>query len=138
MLGKSSSKPGSNSIVVKASGTTIPASETAISSEIDVSGYDEITLYVDYTKGDETNLLVYPKILRESGGDEHPSGAWTNNVQMEFVQQKAKMDATGKFYITYNTKGIHLIKLYADSTAGTPTGTYEVSYSLIERKNASN
>lgn len=112
------------------SATTITAAETAIGGEIDVSQYNTLTVWVDYTNGDETEYDIVVKYLRVTGGDEHPYGVWSTAGDQVFTQYLMHMTATGKYYKVFDVKGINIAKIYGDATGGTPTGTAQVGYSL--------
>jgi hypothetical protein len=112
---------------------TVTAAETAIGGEIDCGAYNRITFFLDYAKGDETNVAITPKILRETGGTEYPYMVWTNSSGTYSVEAGSfVMAATGNHYITIDISGISVIKLYQDATGGTPDGTIVVGYLLTE------
>lgn len=112
------------------SATTITAAETAIGGEINCLGYNTLTFFVDYTNGDETSYDLIPKMLRVSGGDEHPYNTWSTGGTNTVTAEKFRFTATGKHYITLDVTGINIIKIYGDATAGTPDGTCQLSYTL--------
>lgn len=110
----------------------IHAAETVLGTEIDVSNYSTMAIYIDYTNGDETNVAIIPKILRVTGGDEHPIGTWSTAAGAKTITADTYvMSATGKHVIVLDVKGYNIIKLYEDATGGTPTGTLQVGYSLL-------
>lgn len=110
--------------------TTITAAETAIGGEIDVSNYENMTVYLDYTKGDETSLDIIPKVLRKSGDDEHQYCTWGSGGTKTVTQVKFQLTATGKYYLKLDITGLQLMKIYGDATGGTPTGTVQLGYTL--------
>lgn len=110
--------------------TTITAAETVIGSEIDCSQYNTLTIWVDYTKGDETSYDIIPKYLRVTSGDEHPFGVWSTGAIKAWTAEKFRLTASAKVYIVLNVHGIDIVKIYGDATGGTPTGTAQVGYSL--------
>ena len=111
--------------------TTITAAETAIGSAIDVRNFNTITVFIDYSNGDETSYDIIPKFSRVPGGDEHPLCSWSAVAGAKTVTaDKFRMTATGKHYFQLDIRGLTLIKLYGDATGGTPTGTAQIGYTL--------
>ena len=111
--------------------TVITAVETVIGSEIDIRNFSTMTVYIDYTNGDETSYDLIPKVLRVASGDEHPICSWSSSPGTKTVTaDKFRMTATGKHYFVLDVRGINIIKLYGDATGGTPTGTAQIGYSL--------
>ena len=113
--------------------TTITAAETVIGSVINCIGYHYITIWVDYTKGDETSYDIIPKFMPRPSQDtdEFPYGVWSPGATSTFIATKFQMTATGKYYIVLDIKGIPALKLYGDATGGTPNGTAQISYTLF-------
>lgn len=111
--------------------TTITAAETAMGAEIACGAYDTLTVWLDYVKGDETNVTVVPKFLRVSGGTEYPLMDWTatpgtkNPTDNTFV-----ISATANRYIVLDVRGKEFIKFYQDATGGTPNGTLAAAYTM--------
>jgi hypothetical protein len=114
--------------------TTIPAIETAISEEIELNEqYDTICIYYDYTKGDENGCSIIIKVLRISGGDEHPFNRkeW-DAVNNRYTTQASPLyeNASIKSYWIIDIKGLNIVKIYLDADGGTPTGTMQLGYTL--------
>lgn len=111
--------------------TTITAAETALMTALHVGMYKSMTVFVDYTNGDETSYDIIPKVLRISGGDEHPLCSWSSSGGTKTVTaDKFQMTASGKHYVVLNLAGIEWIRLYGDATGGTPSGTAQIGYTL--------
>jgi hypothetical protein len=113
----------------------VTAAETAIgaagSQEIRVSSSDVLGVFLNYTKGDETNVAIIPKFLYANGGDEFPIGTWLETAGAKtFTADSFVMSATGKHYLPLNVSGVPIVKLYMDATGGTPTGTLGVAYTV--------
>ena len=116
-----------------AASATVTAAETVIGGEIDCGAYNRITLFLDYTNGDETNVAIIPKILRLSGGTEYPYMAWTNSSGTYSVEVGTfVLTATGNNYLTLDVSGVSILKVYMDATGGTPDGDLVVGYLLTE------
>lgn len=111
--------------------TTITAAETAMGSIIDVSNYNTMTVFVTYVKGDETSYDLIAKARHAIAGTEYPACSWTPGSGTKTVTaDKFRMTADGSHYIQLDVRGIKFITLYGEATAGTPTGTSAVDYSL--------
>jgi len=110
--------------------TTITAAETAIGGEINVSQYNTITTYIDYTLGDETSYDIIFKFLRVAGGDEHPFNTFSAGATKTVTAEKFQFTASGKHYITLDVTGLSIIKIFGDATGGTPNGTSQISYTI--------
>lgn len=103
--------------------------ETLIYGEIDVSSYDYITVFLAYTNGDETGLNIYPYFLLESGGTEFQMTEWeTSSGVYTNTDQVLQFTATTSTYVTFDVRGIPILKLYqgGSNNDGTPTGTLAV------------
>ena len=118
--------------VLKASGIISKTAPTLIGS-VDCDGYDWLTLLLNYTKGDETGLDIYPWLLRAAGGNEYQQTVWTITAGVgASVASKYRLLATLKTYITFDVRGVALMKFYqgGSNNDGTPTGTLATDYIL--------
>lgn len=106
---------------------------TIIGNEINCRGYNYLTLFFNYTKGDETGLIITPSVLTEIGGTAYAyaertatSGAFT------LTDTKITLTATKNSYITFDVRGISAMKFTqgGSNNDGTPTGTLAASYVL--------
>lgn len=113
--------------------TTILATATAMGSAIDTRNYDSMVVWLDYTKGDETGVYVIPKYLAAVSGDEHEHMEWSVDDHQAKVAKDFYLTASGKAYFVLDVKAFPLVKLYNDANGGTPTGTLQVSYTLLRR-----
>lgn len=103
--------------------------------EIACGSFSFLTLFVDYVKGDETGLIIYPYVLRIPGGNEYPIAIWTTTAGVYVaVTQVWKLLATAKRTIAFDVRGIEYMKFYqgGSNNDGTPTGTLAASYTLDE------
>ena len=119
--------------ILKASGVIAKTTETVMGGEINVSGYDFLTLFVVYTKGDETGVNIYPYFLRVSAGDEYPFVVWTASTgTYTAAVAKLQLAATAKRAYTFDVRGIEIVKFYqgGSNNDGTPTGTIAAAYTM--------
>ena len=99
--------------------------------EIECGAYDSLTLFLDYVNGDETSVAVIAKTLRVSEGTEYPDVAWSAAAGAKTATANSyTMDATANRVITFDIRGVEIIKFYQDATGGTPTGTLAAAYSM--------
>ena len=113
-------------INLQAATTISKTTETEIYGEIDVRGYDYITLFMDYVNGDETGLKIYPYFLHTSGGTEYQLTEWATASGIGVnTDQALKFTATTSTYCTFDVRGINIVKFYqgGSDNDGTPTGT---------------
>jgi hypothetical protein len=110
--------------------------ETLVGSAIDCEGATYCTVYLNYTKGDETGLNVVPYFVApDSSATEFPvidwasaAGVYTGNAV------KVQFTATAKRAVCFDVRGARFLKIYqaGSNNDGTPTGTLAVSYDLKE------
>lgn len=116
------------------SATTVTTASTQIGADIDCSSYSYVTLFIDYTKGDETSVEIVPYY---SDGLETPKEyqdqSWTATAGTKTATvNEYQVSATGKYYITFDVRGVSVIRFKQSATAGTPTGTIYASYTLTD------
>lgn len=121
---------GTPIVVELKAAATIDAAETIIGAEFDVKNWDYFILWLDYTKGDETGVFVYPKFLHTPAGDEHQWMSFTAAADATVVEHRLSLTATGKVYAVFDVRGIHQVRIFNDADGGTPTGTLQTSYTL--------
>ena len=113
--------------------TVIAKTTETLVGEIDCLGYSFLTLFLEYTKGDETGLDVYPYLLFEADGTEFPLVEWeTVGGVFSATEQKLEMLASSDLHFCLDVRGIDRVKVYqgGSNNDGTPTGTLAVSYAL--------
>jgi hypothetical protein len=118
---------------LQAATTIAKTTQTLIGFEIHCDGYDFITLYFTYTKGDETGLNIYPYLLQASTGTEYQLTEWeTSSGTYTNTNQKLQFTATITSYVTIDVRGVEYIKFYqgGSDNDGTPTGTLAASYTM--------
>lgn len=111
--------------------TIAKTTQTLIGKEINCDQASYLTLWIEYTKGDETGVLIKPYFL-EVPGESYSvcdwagsSGAYTPSVV------SLTLTATAKRAMTFDVRGISGFRLEAagSNNDGTPTGTLKVNYS---------
>jgi hypothetical protein len=119
--------------------TVLAITSATLVSEINVSGYNTISFFFDYTigvgAGHETYLDLEVNFLRVSAGatpagDLHPYSEWTNTIPKTLIQPRFRKTASKKGYIVVNCAGMGLCSLiqYNDGTAN--WGTIQLGYTL--------
>jgi hypothetical protein len=114
------------------SASTIDAAETQLGGEIDCLGYNTITFFYDYTKGDETGVYLYVYALRVTGGDEHQYNYKYESPAGTLLTRATRLYETASIKSTWtiDVKGINILVIKDDANAGTPTGTLQIGYTL--------
>ena len=121
--------------VLAVAGTVISkTTQTLIGAVIDTSFYDFLTLHFEYNSGDETGLIIQAHTMRASDlTDVAQWQDWTAaaGAKTATVNSITPTDAT-PHYITFDVRGIAFMKFTqgGSNNDGTPTGTYEASYTL--------
>lgn len=120
----------STGAVLQTAAAIAKTTQTLLGSVINCRGYNYVTLFYAYVKGDETGLTIIPWVIDSAGNVYRvpvwtaSSGAYTQNVSYYAFTQTA----TG--YITLDVTGVDQVKFTQGGTAndGTPTGTLAASY----------
>lgn len=114
------------------SAAVIHASETQVGCDIDVGMYSRLTLFFEYTKGDETGVYVRVGLLGDEGWDEYPLGTWTDAAgTLTFGASKWYLTATGNASVQLDIRGYDVVRVYEQANGGTPSGTLSVKYTLV-------
>lgn len=119
--------------ILQASTTIAKTTQTLVGSIIDCRGYDHLTLFFEYTKGDETGLLITPSVLRTSSGTAYPYAITTaTGGAFTVTATTLTLTASKSSFITFDVEGIDFMKFAQGGSAndGTPTGTLAASYVL--------
>lgn len=119
--------------ILQAATTIAKTTQTLIGAEIGCAGHRYLTFYFEYTKGDETGLVITPSVLRTSGGTAYPYAITTaTGGAFTVTDTKITITATKSGYITFDVEGIDFMKFTQGGSAndGTPTGTLAASYTL--------
>lgn len=107
--------------------------ETIMGEEIDCGGYDFLTLFFTYTKGDETGLNITPYFMWSTGGTAHSDQSWSSAAGTKTsTDNMYQVTATGNYLIVIDIRGIEFIKFMqgGSNNDGTPTGTLAAYYTM--------
>jgi len=107
--------------------------QTLIGKEIATGGYEYLTLFFVYTKGDETGLKIVPNVLRTTGGTAHPYVVKTEATgATTLTALTLTLTATTTSYMTFDVRGIAYMNFTqgGSNNDGTPTGTLLAGYTL--------
>ena len=121
--------------VLAVAGTVIAKTTQTLMGEVIDTGYhDFLTLHFEYNKGDETGLII--QVHTALDGDLTDVAQWQDwtaaaGAKTATVNTITPTDAT-PHYITFDVRGIAFMKFTqgGSNNDGTPTGTYEASYTL--------
>lgn len=119
--------------VLQAATTISKTTQTLIGQVINCSGYDWLTLFFTYTKGDETGLKIVPLALRVSGGTQYGYAIQTaTGGAITLTDTTLTLTASKTSYMTFDVRGIELFEFTqgGSNNDGTPTGTLAASYTL--------
>ena len=125
--------PMSTDGVLQAATVIAKTTQTLIGAEINCEGFQFLTLYFAYTKGDETGLKIIPNIRRESGGTAYPYAIQTaTGGAITLTDTALTLTASKTSSLTLDVQGISFLYFTQGGSAndGTPTGTLAASYSL--------
>jgi len=107
--------------------------QTLIGKEIACGGYEFVTLFFVYTKGDETGLKIVPSFMQSSGGTSYPYATNTDTGGAKTLTDTSlTLTASKTSYMTFDVRGVAYIKFTqgGSSNDGTPTGTLAASYTM--------
>ena len=100
---------------------------------IDVAPYDTITIFIDYTKGTESGVLVYANFFRRLATGLYQLGEWTlPGGAKTFQETYFQLTASDRRYITLDVTGQNLMTLHNVAIQGAVSGTMAASILLTE------
>ena len=104
---------------------------TLMGAEIKCGGYDTITLFLDYVKGDETGLIITPYVMYTAGGTAYQDQSWSAAGGAKTTTANTfYMTASGNHFVTMDVTGVEFIKFMQSCADGTPLGTVAATYTL--------
>ena len=109
--------------------------ETLVGFEILCGGYDFLTFFYVYTKGDETGLNIVPYFMQVTSGTAHQFVLWSETGGVFTAEQIIyKATATANLSFTLDIRGIEFVKFMqgGSNNDGTPTGTLVASYAITK------
>ena len=108
---------------------SIGSEPSIIGIEIECGYLERLTLFIDYTKGDEDGLFIVPYALIEKDGDSWQFQTWDDSGDLRtMTESKFSLTASGRHMIVFDVSGIEFIKFMQDADGGTPTGTIKAFY----------
>lgn len=119
--------------VLQTATTIAKTTQTLVGKEIPVGGYEFLTLFFAYVKGDETGLKITPNMLYAAGGTAYPYNVKTESAgATTLTATTLTLTATTTSYMTFDVRGVALMKFTqgGSNNDGTPTGTLAASYTL--------
>ena len=118
--------------VLVAAGQALTGSYVTFGGVISASGYDQLSLIIAFTKGDETQLdfrvqfsdtigftVAYERIVTDT------DATGLSNV----LDNPYKRTSSGNMEVPIAIRG-HFLRVQFKATGGTPTGTFGASYRL--------
>lgn len=118
---------------LQAAAVIAKTTQTLIGAEIPCAGYDYLTLFFTYTKGDETGLIITPSVLTQAGGTAYAYAERTaTGGAITLTDTKITLTASRSSYMTFDVRGLAAMKFTqgGSNNDGTPTGTLAASYYL--------
>lgn len=119
--------------VLQTATTISKTTQTLVGKEIAVGGYEYLTFFFAYTKGNETGLKIVPNVLYESGGTAYPYNVKTETGgATTLTDTTLTITASKTSYMTFDVRGVAFMKFTqgGSNNDGTPTGTLAASYTL--------
>lgn len=104
-------------VTIQASGGTIggTAAESTRGNEVDVRYADFATLFVNYVKGSEGTLYVYPKFRHTAAGTAYQWEGWGTAAEGDVTANtnRLKFTADSSAYRTFDVRGISYLQMYS-------------------------
>jgi len=119
--------------ILQAATTIAKTTQTLVGAEIGCDGYDYLTFFYTYVKGNETGLIITPSVLRTTGGTAYPYAEKTaTGGAITVTDTKLTLTGNASSYMTFDVRGISFMKFTqgGSNNDGTPTGTLAASYTL--------
>jgi hypothetical protein len=115
-------------------GETITAAVTAIGDPIDCKNADDLTLFVNYTNGDEDSFAIIIFWSTKSGGTPAQEATWSTIATRAATQHTYNI-GTASIVLPIRLDVSHLTEVVVkgDATGGTPTGTVTIDYILARK-----
>ena len=107
--------------------------QTVMGAEIHCSGFDTITLFVEYTKGDETGLLIQAHFKHTKAGTAFQDVSWSAAAGTKSATvNEFKMTASADRVLVFDISGMEFVEFTQSGSDddGTPTGTITANYSM--------
>ena len=125
----------SDTVELQADAVIAKTTRTIVGGQIDCGAYNRLTLFLEYTNGDETGVLIDWFYLYATGGTEFQDMTWSAAPGAKtFTVNDITRTVTSDMMIVLDVSGITAVTLYQGGSAndGTPTGKLAVNYTLTE------
>lgn len=120
--------------ILQSAAVIAKTTQTAVGNVLATEGYEYLTLFLDYVKGDETGVDIVVSVLRTETGTAYPLRTWTDSGGVNTaVSQKIRLTASGSYPFMFGElAAFDYIKVTqgGSNNDGTPTGTLAVSYTM--------
>ena len=119
--------------ILQASTTIAKTTQTIMGSEINCRSYDTIVLFIEYTKGDETGVLIQAHYRFASGGTDFQDISWSAAAGTKLATvNEFKMTASVDRYIPLDVEGFEYVRFTqgGSDNDGTPDGTIAANYTM--------
>jgi len=119
--------------ILQTATTISKTTQTIMGAVIGCAGYNRITLFFDYVKGDETGLDIQAHFLYAADGTAYQDQSWTAAAGTKTsTANEINVTANGNYYATWDISGAEFVKFTqgGSNDDGTPTGTIAAKYVL--------
>lgn len=90
-----------------------------------------VTIHLNYTKGDEASIAVWPTFLDILGGIESRWMTWSAAAgNKTFTTNALTMNATGATNFTFDVTGQGIMRFFELAVGGTPSGLLAATLTL--------
>ena len=108
--------------------TVVTDAETLIGHEILCGHYDVLSLFIEYDKGNETDISILGYSMAVSGGDGFQLQTWSAAAGVKTrALDSFVLSADGFYRIDFDVTATEFIKFTMNANGGTPTGTIELA-----------
>jgi len=119
-------------LVLRETASVVHAAATALGGVVTLpEGCDYVTIHLDYTKGDEASIAVWPTFFDRLGGIESRWMTWTAAAGNKTLTTNAlTMNATGTANYRFDVGGYALMRFFELAVGGTPDGILAATLTL--------
>ncbi len=113
--------------------TIAKTTQTVMDTEIRCGGFDTITLFVEYTNGNETGLIIQAHFKHASAGTAFQDASWSAAAGTKLATvNEFKMTASVDRFMVFDIRGMEFVEFTQGGSDddGTPTGTITANYSM--------
>lgn len=107
--------------------------QTQVGDVLGVEWYENLTLFVDYVKGDETGVDIQVHFLRSPTGTAYQESLWSETGGV-YTREPVEYNLTASANVTIPVYvwGVDYVRITqgGSNNDGTPTGTLAVAYTM--------